>query len=223
MHMRLFTASATFPESWRSSRPATEAAGRKSSEGAVPPVDAAQPKEKTVEATTKKAHAEPKSPHALTPEEERLLVSLRSRDAEVRAHEAAHLSVGGSLTRGVSYSYQTGPDGRSYAVGGDVSIDVSPGRTPEETISKAQRVRAAATAPAQPSAQDLQVASRASQMEMEARLQLLQALASSRDASTRPAGEHQNEREACGLCQRASREYSGMLSSSPKRQTEVSA
>jgi len=65
--------------------------------------------------------------------------------------------------------YQTGPDGRQYAVGGSVKIDTSDAQTPEETFRKAQSIGAAALAPPKPSPQDLQVAAKASQMEARAR------------------------------------------------------
>ena len=54
-------------------------------------------------------------------------------------------------------------------MGGQVQIALKPGRTPEETISNAQRARRAALAPAEPSSQDHKVAAEASQMESEAR------------------------------------------------------
>ncbi|MEC7949114.1 MAG: putative metalloprotease CJM1_0395 family protein, partial [Myxococcota bacterium] len=110
----------------------------------------------------------------LTPDEEQVVAELRSRDAEVRSHEAAHMAAGGGLTGGMSLSYQVGPDGKRYAVGGEVSIDASPGKSPEETARKAQRIRAAALAPAEPSAQDRSVAARAGQMEADARSELRQ-------------------------------------------------
>jgi hypothetical protein len=118
----------------------------------------------------------------LTPDEEKIVSELRSRDAEVRSHESAHMAAGGGLTSGMSLSYQVGPDGKRYAVGGEVSIDASPGNTPEETVLKAQRIRAAALAPAEPSAQDRSVAARAGQMETDARGKLrLQRAAELRD------------------------------------------
>ncbi len=99
--------------------------------------------------------------------------ALQGRDREVRAHEAAHMAAAGGLARGgASYSYETGPDNRRYAVGGEVSIDTSPGKTPEETLQKAQTIRAAAQAPAKPSQQDLAVAASAGQMAAEARAAL---------------------------------------------------
>ena len=108
----------------------------------------------------------------LTPDEQEVVNELRTRDAEVRSHEAAHMAAGGGLTGGMSLSYQVGPDGKRYAIGGEVSIDASPGSTPEETVLKAQKIRAAALAPAEPSAQDRAVAARAGQMESDARSQL---------------------------------------------------
>lgn len=102
---------------------------------------------------------------------------LQQRDREVRAHELAHVAAGaGLILRGASFTYETGPDGQRYAVGGEVTIDTSPGRTPEETLSKAGRIKAAALAPADPSPQDRQVASQADMMAAEARVELAQQL-----------------------------------------------
>jgi len=87
---------------------------------------------------------------------------LKSRDAEVRAHERAHASVGGSHTGSPTYSFEVGPDGKRYAVAGEVSVDMSPiAGNPEATIAKMQKVRAAALAPANPSIQDTRVAAAA--------------------------------------------------------------
>ena len=81
---------------------------------------------------------------------------------------------GGMITSGASYTYQKGPDGVNYAVAGAVGIDTSAGKTPEETIDRAQRIRAAALAPADPSGQDRAVAAKATQMEQAARMELAQ-------------------------------------------------
>lgn len=89
---------------------------------------------------------------------------LKSRDAEVRAHEQAHAAVGGQYAGSPTYTYQKGPDGKNYAIGGEVQIDVSPvAGDPAATVDKMQQVRAAALAPAQPSGQDRKVAASASQ------------------------------------------------------------
>lgn len=98
---------------------------------------------------------------------------LQTRDQEVRAHEAAHVAAGGSYAGAPSFSYERGPDGQSYAVGGEVSIDVSPiAGDPQATLQKAQQVRAAALAPAEPSGQDMKVAQRAQSMAAKALLEL---------------------------------------------------
>jgi hypothetical protein len=98
---------------------------------------------------------------------------LAARDREVRAHEQAHASVAGQYAKGISYTYQRGPDGVSYAIGGEVQIDTSPiPGDPEATLRKAQQLRRAANAPAEPSSQDARVAALAAQMEQQARLEL---------------------------------------------------
>ena len=99
---------------------------------------------------------------------------LAARDTAVRAHEAAHQAAAGGLGGAASFSYETGPDGKRYAVGGEVPVSLRPGRTPQETIANAQTVRSAALAPADPSAQDLAVAAQASQMEAQARQEIAQ-------------------------------------------------
>ena len=112
-------------------------------------------------------------PNQLTPEQLRQVDELKKRDREVREHEQAHLAVGRDLVRGgPTYSYETGPDNKRYVVSGEVSIDSTPGRTPEETIPKAQHIRDTALAPAQPSAQDRSVAAQAGRMESDARIEL---------------------------------------------------
>lgn len=126
--------------------------------------------------------------------EKRNLDQLKQRDREVRTHEQAHMSAGGAHVQGgPSYSYETGPDGRQYAVGGNVSIDVSkvPGN-PEATEEKARTVRKAAMAPANPSAQDLKVAAKATQLAQEARLEMQK----ERQAERKEAEEEQQTARA---------------------------
>lgn len=110
----------------------------------------------------------------LTSDEKKVVAQLEKRDREVRAHEAAHISAGGGVVRGgASYSYQAGPDGKRYAVGGEVGIDASPVKdNPQATIQKMQVVRSAALAPADPSGQDHAVASAATAQMAAARAQL---------------------------------------------------
>ena len=108
----------------------------------------------------------------LSPDEERLVRDLQSRDSEVKAHEAAHQAAGGGMTGAASYTYQQGPDGKMYAISGEVSISMKSGSTPQETIANARQIAAAAMAAGNPSPQDYAVASSARVMEMKARQQL---------------------------------------------------
>jgi len=111
--------------------------------------------------------------HELSAEEIRQVEELRARDREVHAHEQAHIAAGGRYVRsGASYHYQTGPDGKKYAIGGEVSIDTSEERDPKATIRKMEVVRKAALAPARPSAQDRSVAAQASRKMAEAAAEL---------------------------------------------------
>ena len=99
----------------------------------------------------------------LTREERHLVNKLEKIDSEVRAHEMAHIAAGGQyITSGATFSYTRGPDGKSYATGGEVSIDTSAEpRDPQATLQKMRQVRAAALAPAEPSSQDMRVAAKA--------------------------------------------------------------
>jgi hypothetical protein len=108
------------------------------------------------------------------PQVQQQISRLKQTEEKVKAHEAAHKAVGGNLASSASYSYTQGPDGRSYITGGEVQIDMSGGRTPEETISKMQQVIRAALAPADPSGQDRAVAAQAANQMAQAQQQKLQ-------------------------------------------------
>ena len=105
----------------------------------------------------------------------RQVQALKKRDLEVRNHEQAHLSAAGGIAiRGATFQYVTGPDGLRYATAGEVSIDTSAvAGDPEATLRKAEMIRRAALAPAQPSAQDYSVAAKASAMANKAVIELL--------------------------------------------------
>jgi hypothetical protein len=120
----------------------------------------------------KKDKKSSQDPNQLTDDEKTVVKDLQARDSEVRAHEAAHQAAGGGMTGGASYTYEKGPDGRMYAIGGEVSISTKGGSTPQEAIANARQVEAAAMAPANPSGQDFAVASSAKIMEMKAQQEL---------------------------------------------------
>lgn len=117
--------------------------------------------------------AEKKAEEAKQKAAQQVIQELKARDREVRAHEQAHLSALGPYAKGgARFQDQVGPDGQQYAVGGEVSVDVSPEKSPEATIAKAETIRRGALAPAEPSGQDRQVAAQATQMETQARAEL---------------------------------------------------
>lgn len=112
---------------------------------------------------------------SLTSDKEKLEIEkLKREDKRVRMHEAAHKAAAGSLAKGQpNYKYKIGPDGKKYAVAGHVQIDISEvPDNPEATLRKAQKIKSAALAPAEPSAQDIKVAAEASRMEAKARSEI---------------------------------------------------
>lgn len=107
---------------------------------------------------------------SLSAEDLRLIQKLAQRDRQVRAHEAAHLGAAGRFARsGANFTFQRGPNGVSYAIGGEVSLDTSTPGDPQAALSKAEIIRRAALAPVDPSSQDRIVAGQAAQMAMQAR------------------------------------------------------
>ncbi|WMC10829.1 putative metalloprotease CJM1_0395 family protein [Oceanimonas pelagia] len=103
------------------------------------------------------------------------LQDLKLRDQEVRTHEQQHAAVGGQHTGAPNYEYETGPDGKQYAVEGHVQVDMSPvAGDPQATIEKMQQVKAAALAPAQPSQADKSAAAQADRLMAEAQAELQQ-------------------------------------------------
>lgn len=123
--------------------------------------------------------------------EQAQIEALQKRDQEVRTHEQAHANIGGQYAGSPSYEYENGPDGKRYAVGGEVKIDVSTiVGDPEATVRKMQQVQRAALAPAEPSGADRRVAMEASSKAQAARADLQaekQAQALSAGAVTAPA------------------------------------
>jgi len=98
------------------------------------------------------------------------IIKLQQIDAHVKAHELAHKAVGGEFAGSPTYTYTIGPNGKKYAISGEVPIRIEKGKTPQQTIANMERVRAAALAPSDPSPQDLKVAATAEMIEMQARI-----------------------------------------------------
>ena len=111
----------------------------------------------------------------LTPEEEQQVAKLKTTDAEVKRHENAHKAAAGGLkTSAPNYEYETGPDGKKYAVAGDVNISYEKSSDPNVNLKNAQKLKAAALAPAEPSAQDRSVARKADMEIAKAKQEILE-------------------------------------------------
>lgn len=101
----------------------------------------------------------------LTPEQQQQVEKLKEADAEVKAHEQAHIAAAAGLrTSSPSYQYETGPDGKKYAVSGEVSVSFSQTGDPQKDMIMAEALKSAALAPANPSGQDMAVAKQAEEM-----------------------------------------------------------
>jgi hypothetical protein len=144
-------------------KPAQDAEeNRVSSRAAKPPVDEREQRQQRAQKEQRET-------------EQKVIEQLSARDREVRAHEQAHAAVGGQYASSPTYTYQRGPDGVSYAVGGEVKIDTSPiPNDPEATLRKAEQIARAASAPADPSGQDRAVAAQAAKMAQQARIEINQ-------------------------------------------------
>ena len=100
-----------------------------------------------------------RDPVDLTAEEKTAVDRLRQRDAQVRQEEQAYAGSAGAAAAPIIYTYATGPDGRQYAVGGEVSVRLSnPSGNPVQYAHAAARLSAAANAAVNPSAADLSAA-----------------------------------------------------------------
>ena len=135
----------------------------------------------------------------LNDDEKISVAKLEDRDLEVRTHEAAHASVGGGIAGSPQYEYARGPDGKQYAVGGSVDIDVSAvAGDPEATIDKMVVVQQAALAPARPSGQDKAVAAAAGTAMRQAQVELSNMKADEREAEEIEAAEKRSEKKEEG-------------------------
>lgn len=151
-------------------------------------------------------------------QEELELAELVSRDREVRAHEQAHAAVGGSYAGAPTYTFKSGPDGKRYAVGGEVSIDTSPvPNDPAATLRKMEVVIRAALAPAEPSAQDRSVAAQATAQAAQARVELAQQQREAEVAATEERALQRAERAAAEEEKVAEEESSKQTPATPPR------
>ena len=113
----------------------------------------------------------PKSEGEMSDADKALLDKLKARDSLVRGHEQAHILAAGGQAAGLpQYVYQTGPDGRQYAIGGSVQISVvSSSANPEEAARQAETASRAATANGEMSLADMRTAIQAAALAVKAR------------------------------------------------------
>ena len=131
--------------------------------------DETEPTSDTDEARSQQTTSSDPSQTDLTEAELKEVSDLEARDQEVRSHEQAHKAAAGAHAGPIQYDFQHGPDGRRYAVGGEVSVDLSAVEgDPSATVAKMQQLRRAALAPADPSPADRAAAAQAAQVERRA-------------------------------------------------------
>jgi len=108
----------------------------------------------------------------LSAEQQKQVEKLKSIDAEVKAHEKAHVAASAGISSSApTYTYQKGPDGQNYAVAGEVQVRFVTSGDPEKTIADAKTMAASALAPSAPSGQDMSVARNADQIVAKAKKQ----------------------------------------------------
>lgn len=122
---------------------------------------------------------------------EEAVEELEAKDRQVRARGLARAATAGGLASTPTFTYKVGPDGRLYAVGGDVKLDTTPVvGDPEATLRKAEQIERAAFAPGDPSPEDRRAAAMAAAMAASAR----QELARRKDEEERSGAEEEGVR-----------------------------
>ena len=95
----------------------------------------------------------------------RKIEALEQWEAHVIAHERMHQLSGGGMVGSPSYTYTYGPDGKKYIQGGEVTFYLPVGLSVEAGIEAIKKLKAAASAPADPSPADMKAAAMAGALE----------------------------------------------------------
>ncbi len=88
---------------------------------------------------------------------ERVLDKFKNLDSQTRAHEQLHASLTNTKAP-ISYNYQMGPDGKLYAMGGNVKIDTSIPEDEGAALAKLNELQKASLASGGLSSADAQIA-----------------------------------------------------------------
>ncbi|MBX2829736.1 MAG: hypothetical protein KTR23_00940 [Rhodospirillales bacterium] len=91
----------------------------------------------------------------LDPAEKAVVSQLQARDSAVRQEEEAHAAAAGPYGSAPQYTYQIGPDGNAYAIGGHVDVSVSLSGSAEDRDRALATLQNAALAPNAPSGADM--------------------------------------------------------------------
>ncbi len=91
---------------------------------------------------------------------ERVLSKFKKSDSDIRTHEQIHATIG-HTTAPISYSYQKGPDGKMYAVGGSVRLDTSIPDDPKAAQFKLDQLKRASSGPSDLSSSDITISTQA--------------------------------------------------------------
>ena len=89
---------------------------------------------------------------------QRVLNKFKHSDANIQSHEQTHASIG-RTTAPISYTYQEGPDGKMYAIGGHVKLDTSIPDDPKAALFKLDQIKRASLGPSDVSGADIGIAS----------------------------------------------------------------
>ena len=116
-------------------------------------------KAEEVEATQKRDYIEQSSGIDKYDEKDfaKVLEKFKQTDTNIRSHEQIHASIG-HTTAPIAYTYQEGPDGKMYAVGGSVRLDTSIPNDPKAAAFKLDMLQKAASGPTDSSAADNTIA-----------------------------------------------------------------
>lgn len=93
--------------------------------------------------------------------DKRELLELKRRDREVRRRIAEQRRAAGKYGASIRFAYEVGPDGKQYAVDGDVQLDTTAQANRKATVEKMVTVRKAALAADRPTPDDQRVAAEA--------------------------------------------------------------
>lgn len=133
----------------------------------------------------------------LDQEDQARLAEMRARDKDVRDQKAAQARAAAPYAGAANFEYETGPDGRQYAVSGEVKIDVSATvGDASETARKMEQILSATLAADELSVEDRRVLAEARKQRLEAQTDIIAANAEQRAGAAEEEARAEARREA---------------------------